>query len=141
MEETDNREMFVNNISGKTILVYDMDGNLKRSFQHKDGTMYDEVYNFYRGNLICHDDLNDNSISISLINVGQSFFIISKQDGSLTKEIQITFKEKKSIVMKHNDVTCGMTYAYTPSTVHPMVPYFENHVLLELSADTVCIML
>jgi len=94
--DEDNGEMFVNNINGKKILVYDMDGNFKRSLQHKEGTMYDEMYNFDRENLICHDGLNDNSTSISLINVGQSFIIISKQDGSLTKEIQIPFEEKKS---------------------------------------------
>lgn len=62
--------------------------------------------------------------------------LVSKQDGSITKEIQIPFKEKKSIVMRTKDETTGMTYAYLPSCVYPIIPYFNNYLLMELSADT-----
>ena len=39
---------------------------------------------------------------------GHSFMLVSKQDGSITKEIQIPFKEKKSIVMRTKDETTGI---------------------------------
>ena len=134
--DEDNGEMFVNDYLARKILVYDLDGNFKRRLQHKEGLMYDKIYNFDRENLICHDGLNDNSTSLSLINVGQSFLIISKQDGSITKEIQIPFKEKKSKVIKFKDEVDGLTYAYAPSTDHSLVPYLDNWILVELSADT-----
>ncbi len=134
--DEDEGEMFVNNYSTRKIIVYDLEGNFKRSFRHKEGTMYGEVYNFDRENLICHDVRNENSGSIALINTGQSFMIISKQDGSITKEIQIPFKEKKTMVMKFKDEASGMTYASSPSTFYPLVPYFDNWILVELSADT-----
>jgi hypothetical protein len=131
-----NSEMFVNNIYARKIVVYDLEGNFKRSFQHKEDFMYDFIYDFERENLICHDGRNDNSTSLSLINVGQSFVIVSKQDGSIIKEIQISFKEKKSIAVKTKDES-GMTYTYTPPSVYPIIPYFDNWILVEISADTV----
>jgi hypothetical protein len=133
--DEDSGEMFVNDYLTKRIIVYDLDGNFKRVLKHKEGAMYTEVGSFDRRNLICHDGLNDNSTSS--INTGQSFMIISKQDGSITGEIQIPFKEKKSIVMKYKDEASGLTYAYSPSTVHPLVPCFDSWILVELSADTV----
>jgi hypothetical protein len=99
--------------------------------------MYSAMYNFDRENLICHDGRDDNSTSLTILNAGQSFMIVSKQDGSITKEIQIPFEEKKSIVVKSKDETSGMTYAYTPPSIHPIIPYFGNWILVELSADTV----
>ncbi|GHV22221.1 hypothetical protein FACS1894174_06560 [Bacteroidia bacterium] len=53
--DEDNSEMFVNAHSVRRILVYDLDGKFKRSFKHKEGTMYSSIYNFGRENLICHD--------------------------------------------------------------------------------------
>lgn len=135
--DEDKNEMFVNDIGLKKILVYDMEGNYKRTLPHKDGKMYDQVYNFDRENLICHDGLDDNISSLSIINSGQSFMLVSKQDGSVIKEIQIPFKEKKIIVIKIKDEESKMTYAYMPSTVFPMVPNIDGFALIELSADTI----
>lgn len=39
--------------------------------------------------------------------------------------------------MKFKDEASNMTYAYAPSTFHPLVPYLDNWALIELSADTV----
>ena len=36
--DEENKEMFVNDILGKKIVVYDLYGNFKRSFKHKNGT-------------------------------------------------------------------------------------------------------
>jgi hypothetical protein len=134
--DEDKDEIFVNDYLSQKIMVYDLEGNFKRSFQHKEGLMYGDVYNFNRENLICHDFINDNHTSLTPINAGQSFMIISKQDGSITKEIQIPFKEKKSTVVKVKDESSGMTYAYNPSTVHPLAPFFDSWILVDVSADT-----
>ena len=128
-------ELFVNDAFSKKILVYDLEGNFKRKLPHKDNFLFFEMYNFDRDNLICHDSYNDNCTGD--LHVGQSFIIISKQDGSITKEIQIPFEKKETIKVVNKDEASGLNYVYLPSTVHPIVPYFENYVLVELSADTV----
>jgi hypothetical protein len=135
--DEDKGELFVNDYFARKILVYDLEGNFKRIFQHKEGYKYGEMYSFDQEHLICHDVLNENSGSLSLVNQGQSFMIISKQDGRVTKEIHIPFKEKKSAVIRFLDEASGMSYAYAPSTLHPLIPYFDNWVLVEISADTV----
>jgi hypothetical protein len=130
--DEDNSEMFVNDIFIRKILVYDLDGKFKRSLKHKEGVTYDRIYNFDRKNLICHDIfLNDDGIANK-----QSFMIISKQDGRITKEIQIPFKEKKTTMLILKDEN-GMFHSSSPSTYYPIIPYFDNWILVELSSDTV----
>lgn len=122
-------EIFVNNEYTKKILVYDLEGNFKRSLSiNKDFSLF-EMYNFDRDNLICHDAFRGNT--------GQSFMLISKQDGSTTKEIEIPFKEKKTIMISFEDKeVSGKYYVYTPQTSHPIMPYFNDYILTEYSADT-----
>ena len=87
-EEKD--EMFVNSASNKKILVYDLQGNFKRSFQHAEGAQYLDVFNYDADNLICYD------MSASYKD-GQKrdkeFYhaLISKQDGSVTRAIPLPF--------------------------------------------------
>ncbi|GHT69305.1 hypothetical protein AGMMS50239_35850 [Bacteroidia bacterium] len=89
--DEDNGEMFVN--SSRIILVYDLEGNFKRSFKHKEGANYNKIYNFDRENLICYDGYFSNDG----VKNEHSFMIISKQDGSITKEIHIPFTKKKIV--------------------------------------------
>ena len=132
-----NDEIFINDMDSKKIIVYDLMGNFKRSFRHKEGFWYDELFNLNDENLICHDGLDDSSTSLTFKNPDQSFFVISKKDGSVTNTIQIPFEQKKSIVMKFRDEEANWTYAYGPPSVYPIVPFFENYVLTEISADTI----
>lgn len=86
--DEENKEMFVNDILGKKIVVYDLYGNFKRSFKHKNGTdsqFYSDIFNYDRQHLICYDEYDKEL----------PFVLISKQDGSITQEIKIPFKEKK----------------------------------------------
>ena len=57
--DEENKEMFVNDILGKKIVVYDLYGNFKRSFKHKNGTdsqFYSDIFNYDRQHLICYDE-------------------------------------------------------------------------------------
>ena len=64
--------------------------------------------------------------------------LISKLDGSISEEIQIPYEEKKSIVMRTpKDEKTGMYSVFMPSSVFPIVPYFDDYVLDEISADTI----
>jgi hypothetical protein len=130
--DEDCSEMFVNNRSARRILVYDLDGNFKRSFKHKEGAGYNYIYNFDRENLICYDGAYNNDGEAN----EQSFMIISKQDGSITKEIHIPIEEKILTALIVKDEAKNMTYASTPSTDYPIIPYFDKWILVEPSSDT-----
>ena len=129
--DEDNDEMFVNDHAIRKILVYDLYGKFKRSFNHKEEAEYDDIYNFGKDNLIC----KDGSYRAITENI-QSFVIISKQDGSIIKEIQIPFEQKKSTIMiQFNDQGAIATGIRN----FPIIPYHDSWILTEPSSDTVFI--
>ena len=136
-------EIFVNDISLRKIFVYDLFGKFKRSFNHKEGTVskqlgnlpikeytfYTEIFNYDKENLICYDRYNEDIVC----------FLISKQDGHITKEIKIPFKKKKSLIQEHLFEESGKHYITTrnPGYYSPIIPYKDKWILLEMSSDTV----
>jgi hypothetical protein len=119
-------EIFVNEHLARKILVYDLDGNFKRTFKHKETAMYNKVYNFDRENLICWDGTVNE----------QSFSIISKRDGSITGDIKIPIKKKviTSVILK--DESNNRSYS-SRAPQEPIIPYHNNYILTESSSDTV----
>ena len=120
--------MFVSVQPTKKIVVYDLYGKFKRSFKHKknpDAMGYSEIFNYDRDNLICYDEYNEEI----------AFVLISKQDGSITKEIKIPFKEKK--FLRASLVDGRNVFTMSPGPSRPITPYKGNWILLEMSSDTV----
>lgn len=122
-------ELFVNSSFERKIYVYDLEGNFKRVLTTpKDFELF-EIYNIDQDNFICHNNF--------LGNDGQSFMLISKQDGRITREITIPFKEKKNFYIRiDNKNTEGEYMVYVPQSMHPIMPYFNDFILTEYSADT-----
>ena len=130
--DEENKEMFVNDILGKKIVVYDLYGNFKRSFKHKNGTdsqFYSDIFNYDRQHLICYDEYDKEL----------PFVLISKQDGSITQEIKIPFKEKKflSQIRKTGENNGRAVIGVGPSHYYSIFPFNDNWLLSELSSDTV----
>jgi hypothetical protein len=126
--DEENNEIFVNDHFSEKIVVYDLFGNFKRSFKHKKGSMYNmEVYNFDRNNLICRDDkFGENGLGNKNI-----FLVVSKQDGSITKEIEIPYKEKVSSMIFGDRGVMGIRNRV-------LVPQGNNSwTLMENSTDTI----
>lgn len=112
----------------KRIKVYDLEGNFKRSLKQKtegDSQFYWEIFNYDKENLICYDE----------INAEIPFLLVSKQDGSITKEIRPSFKEKKYFFqvlrMENSTRTAG------PGSYSRITPFNGNWILLEPSSDTI----
>jgi len=126
--DEDNGEIFVNDHFIKKILVYDLDGNFKRSLKQNDDIYFSHMYNFDHENLICNN---------YWVTDKHPFMILSKKDGSITKEIVIPFKEKISLDLNVKDESNNMTYGVSPRTYNPIIPNYENWVLVEQSSDTV----
>ena len=95
--DEDNNEIFVNTHMARKIVVYDLFGNFKRVIRStKEGVdYYSKIFNYDNDNLICFDNFfpgQDDEIKRN------SFYIVSKQDGSI-KELEIPFKKKISTIM------------------------------------------
>lgn len=128
--DEDKGEMFVTDNSARRMLIYDLDGKYKRSFKFPENTMYKKIYNFDKQNLICYNFSSDNQ--------GQSFTIISKQDGSITQEIHIPFEKKKTVLITLRDEANDMTYGAAPYSTYPIIPVPHNNwILVEPSSDTI----
>lgn len=130
--DEENKEMFVNDILGKKIVVYDLYGNFKRSFKHKNGTdsqFYSDIFNYDKQHLICYDEYNKEL----------PFVLISKQDGHITQEIKIPFKEKKflSQIRETGENNGQAVIGVGPGHYYSIFPLNGNWVLSELSSDTV----
>ena len=126
--DEENKEMFINDHFAKKIKGYDLEGNFKRSIKQKEGgnTMfYWEIFNYDKENLICYDELNEEI----------PFLLVSKQDGSIIKEIKTPFKEKKVFIQLLRDE--GGTRAAGPGDYSRITPFKGNWILLEPSSDTI----
>jgi hypothetical protein len=121
--DEENGELFVNDSMKKKIIVYDLSGKYKRSFSHKKdagSVHYADIFNYDRNNLICYDIFNQDI----------AFVLVSKQDGSIAKEIKIPFKEKKSLVKFSG------SHAVMGGPVNSIIPFRGNWILSEISSDT-----
>jgi hypothetical protein len=121
-EDTD--ELFVSDYSARKIMVYDLYGNFKRSFQHADTAYYSSVFNYDRDQLICYK-------TYSPIDTEESgHILISKQDGSIARKIPIPVKEIETPVFIKEDMTVMPFF-------HLTFPYQGNWVFANTSSDTV----
>ena len=122
-------EIFVNDHWNRKIQVYDLSGNFKRTLAHLEGRQYAmDIYDFDRENLICRDMALDHDLKENR-NV---FLVISKQDGSITREIELPFKEKVS----SNVIELGV--GIMPIRNRTLVPLSSSSwSLMETSTDTV----
>ncbi len=125
-----NHEMYINSHLDRKILVYDLYGNFKRSFKQKEGTgyfFYTDVFDYDRTQLICNNQYSKE--------IG--FILISKQDGSITKEIRIPFSKKKLLFQLLENKVDNSLISIQPGPYSTIIPYNEDWILLELSSDTV----
>ncbi len=124
--DEDNNEMFVVAYSARNILVYDLDGNFKRSFKFIDDTSYyNYTFNYDRDNLICYK-----SYLPGIETEQSSHILFSKQDGSITREIRLPFKEIETpvIIEGEGNITPGF---------YLTVPSHNDWILMRTSSDTI----
>lgn len=122
-----NGEMFGNDGPSSKIQVYDLYGNFKRSISYKKGAFVSNIYNYDKDYLLCQDTYApENTSSVN------SFFLISKQDGSM-KDIEIPFQKKISTVIVKQ--VGDMVYGDGPRN-SLIVPFQNDWILTEPSTDT-----
>ena len=123
--DEENNAMFVYGASPKRLVVYDLFGNFIRSLVLNDNRFM-LLGNFDRDNLICFDDIEFDERR-------NRFWIISKLDGSVSKEIHIPYKER--ITRRIADGN-GTFIADGPRN-QILIPNRDSWILVEPSADTI----
>ena len=133
--DSERQELYVGDSSSGKIVVYDLDGNFKRSFKQARGTYYEWMGNFNRDYLICNGtpqaDPGDNGYEEGVLNGG--FMLVSKEDGCIQK-IEIPYEEyiSPSMVL---DTPEGKRYAGIINETQ--IPNLGNWILVEISSDTI----
>lgn len=121
-----NKELYINDMWTKRILVYDLDGNHKRHFYHAKG-QYLEIGNYSDSNLICHDRYGVGGIYPDDKFIKNPFTIVSKRTGRNIQDIDIPFKEK---------LTLAVGDGHRPNMEH-LFKLGEKFIVVELSSDTI----
>ena len=135
MLDEDNSEMFVNALSLGKIMVYDFDGNFKRSFngpeesRYLEGLIYDDKHLiFYHSNYYERENYP----------YPLSYDIVSKQDGSITQKIQTSVVEKKiSRSLTFVDEATNRGFTTSAFTWYPISHYQGNFIFVQIASDTV----
>lgn len=93
-----------------------------------------DIDNFDKNNLICYDEDN----GFEGYSKKSSFALISKQNGCITKKIEIPIKETKllSKILINADQSAVMV---KPDLYRNIIPFNGDKLLLELSSDTIYI--
>ncbi|KJF45687.1 6-bladed beta-propeller [Draconibacterium sediminis] len=124
-----NNELFVNCLTSKKVLVYDLFGNFKRSFNYIENVRYTDVFNYDSDKLIAYNEM-------AKYNIGQNkgdepyHMILSKQNGSIIRNISIPFDVIKAPMIQEGD-------AVVATSVPAIIPNQANWLLVEPSSDTV----
>lgn len=128
--DEERQEIFINNHYSGKIIVYDLEGNFKRSFKQRENYFYDEIGIFDKDRLICHDGY----LSFDKEETKRNFFmLVSKQDGSI-EELAIPYDQLKTeLIIKQVD---GKPRDWS---VHnrQLIPHKDGWLLTDLSADTI----
>lgn len=128
--DEDNGEIF---ICDRKTLVYDLEGNFKRSFDQKKDADLQDVTNFNSESFIWWNAAFNFQFENEVVEM-PSFFITSKKDGSIIKEIEIPIEQRKSPVIMWREGE--MVYAIGPHN-KTVIPYKDEMILSEASSDTV----
>lgn len=134
-------EIFVNSHHSQRILVYDLFGNYKRTLKYKAtkgslasdplkaeiSSFYSDIFNYDKDHLICYDILNSR----------YPFVLMSKNDGSITKYINIPFDEKRMAIAMRKDENSGLVESVSSGYYRTILSFRKEWFLLEFSSDTI----
>ncbi len=121
----DDEELFVIDRNTKSIAVYDQQGNFKRKFKMMCDGIFDKVYPLGKDFYICHDYLVKETIK-------NTFLLISKQDGSIVKELSTPY----NVYVSPRVVDTEKRLTTYPRN-EPLVSYNSGWLLMDNSSDTI----
>lgn len=126
--DEENQEVFINDAGTAKMVVYDLQGNFKRSFAHREGGYYMTAVSYDSDHLIVYD-------ASQMSKGGEPrdknyYLIISKADGCVTDEVPLPYETIKSTIVTSGEVTAAFS-------VEAIVPYQDDFLICEASTDTI----
>lgn len=123
-------EMFVVDYSGQKIMVYDLEGNFLRSFKFAKNSYYNNTFDYDSKHLLTYKGYSPHQESEN-----SGHILISKQDGSIVRELNLPYQEIKTPVYtgmheKYGEVTVSPFYYLTACGNH------EDWYITRPSSDT-----
>ncbi|MBR4380858.1 MAG: 6-bladed beta-propeller [Bacteroidaceae bacterium] len=126
-----NNELIVNDPTIKKILVYDLEGNFKRSFKHSNEHKFVNVKGFDRDYLVCYDENIFMDAEKAEIDNSRSYhFLVSKQDGSIVQEIAVPYKKLNIPMIQEGGIT-------SIGNVNAIMPLHNDMLIIQNSSDTI----
>ena len=137
--DEENNEIYVNASSPRQMFVYDLLGNFKRNLPWMiENYIFSETKNFDRDHLICYFDAHNYVATFpEREQVNNLYWIISKQDGSIMKEIEIPYKQRKVASIPSTVVNGELIARSVFIRQKKLTPYHNSWVLFEPSSDTI----
>ena len=130
--DEDNGEILIHDYSPSKILVYDLDGKFIRGFKYNnddDTLKYGGLQNYNQNHLIGYDATADYYETRPFYHL-----IISKQDGSVIRKIQVPFKEKKTTIIRGQE---GEVFYTSFVPFNSVFPYQSQWILTQPASDTI----
>lgn len=122
-EEAD--EMYISDYSARKILVYDLNGNFKRSFNFADTSYYTYLAEYDAKHLIAFK-----GYSPGIEQEHSCHILLSKKDGHVVKEIQVPIEKPETVVWMEGEATITPQFGLTTAT-----PLYWG--LTRMSSDTI----
>ena len=123
--DEEKNEMYVSDYPARKINVYDLEGNFKRSFPFADTCYYAYLFDYDPDHLIGYKSY------LPTVETAESCHVlISKQDGSITREITFPAEEIETPVVIKGEISVNPRFFLT-------VPSEKNWVLARPSCDTI----
>ena len=126
--DEENQEVFINDAGTAKMVVYDLQGNYKRSFAHREGGYYMSAVNYDSDHLIVYDA--SQMYKYNQPRDKNYYLIISKADGSVSDEIPLPYETIKSTYVRNGEVTAAFT-------IEAIVLYQDDFLISEASTDTI----
>ena len=127
-----NGELFISDIQLRKIFVYDMEGNFKRSFPFPKETGFFKFVSLDDNNFIFWNNAADFNQKLK---EATQFYICSKQDGSIMKEINLPYKERKTTMQIKTDSSGNIMLSFL--RCFNVNRYRDQIILTEPSCDTI----
>lgn len=123
--DEDNDEMFVVDYPMRKIIAYDLSGNFKRSLDFADSSYYKYISNYDKDNLICFKSYSPGSE-----NSKSCHLLVSKKDGSISKEIKLPIGEIQTPVWIKGKMVVSPEFCCS-------IPSRDGWMFTRSSSDTV----
>ena len=118
-----NGELFVNDNPKQKILVYDLEGNFRRSFPTVDSCYYNDWQNYDASHLLVYKGVNQGGKRM------EEHVLINKQDGNLVQRIPIPLEQEETPIYTEKDAVVVPFYNVN-------APMGDDWLLANPSTDT-----